>query len=34
VVSFGLLARAGNLGGQILHPESRPGFVPVAEEHD
>jgi len=26
VVSFGLLARAGNLGGQISHPEIREGF--------
>ncbi|GAB3573707.1 hypothetical protein [Hymenobacter daeguensis] len=26
VVSFGLLARAGNLGGQIRHPEIREGF--------
>lgn len=26
-VSFVLLARAGNLGGQISHPEARPGFV-------
>jgi uncharacterized membrane protein len=25
-VSFGLLARAGNLGGQIRHPEIREGF--------
>jgi hypothetical protein len=24
--SFGLLARAGNLGGQISHPEIREGF--------
>ncbi|MBB4603673.1 putative membrane protein [Hymenobacter luteus] len=35
VVSFGLLARTGNLGGQIMHPEARPGFVQPAEaEHD
>jgi uncharacterized membrane protein len=27
VVSFGLLARAGNLGGQILHPETRADAV-------
>ncbi len=26
VLSFGLLARAGNLGGQISHPEIREGF--------
>ena len=26
LVSFGLLARAGNLGGQIAHPEIREGF--------
>jgi len=26
VVSFGLLARAGNLGGQIRHTEIREGF--------
>ena len=26
VLSFGLLARAGNLGGQIRHPEVREGF--------
>ena len=26
VLSFGLLARAGNLGGQIGHPEIREGF--------
>jgi len=26
VVSLGLLARAGNLGGQISHPEIREGF--------
>lgn len=25
-LSFGLLARAGNLGGQISHPEIREGF--------
>ncbi len=25
-LSFGLLARAGNLGGQISHPEVREGF--------
>ena len=25
-LSFGLLARAGNLGGQISHPEIRAGF--------
>jgi len=25
-VSFGLLARAGNLGGQIRHTEIREGF--------
>ncbi|GAB3829707.1 DUF2231 domain-containing protein [Hymenobacter jeollabukensis] len=27
VASFGLLARTGNLGGQIMHPEARPDFV-------
>lgn len=27
VLSFGLLARAGNLGGQISHPEARAGYV-------
>lgn len=27
VVSFGLLARAGLLGGQIMHPEIRPAAV-------
>jgi hypothetical protein len=26
VLSFGMLARAGNLGGQISHPEVREGF--------
>ena len=26
LLSFGLLARAGNLGGQIGHPEIREGF--------
>jgi hypothetical protein len=26
VLSFGLLARAGNLGGQIRHTEIREGF--------
>jgi uncharacterized membrane protein len=26
VLSFGLLARAGNLGGQISHPEIREGY--------
>ncbi|SHL11443.1 hypothetical protein [Hymenobacter psychrotolerans] len=26
VVSFGLLARTGNLGAQIMHPEVRPDF--------
>lgn len=26
LLSFGLLARAGNLGGQISHPEIREGF--------
>ena len=26
LLSFGLLARAGNLGGQIAHPEIREGF--------
>ena len=26
MLSFGLLARAGNLGGQIGHPEIREGF--------
>lgn len=26
VLSFGLLARAGSLGGQISHPEIRAGF--------
>ncbi|MCI1186346.1 hypothetical protein MON38_02865 [Hymenobacter sp. DH14] len=26
LLSFGLLARAGNLGGQIGHPEIRTGF--------
>ncbi|WP_426061665.1 hypothetical protein [Hymenobacter sp. B1770] len=26
VLSFGLLARAGNLGGQIMHTEIREGF--------
>jgi hypothetical protein len=31
VVSFLLLARAGNLGGQISHPEIRPGFVESAK---
>jgi hypothetical protein len=30
VVSFLLLARAGNLGGQISHPEARPAFVAPA----
>ena len=27
LVSFGLLARAGNLGGQIMHPETRHDAV-------
>ncbi|WP_044518009.1 hypothetical protein [Hymenobacter sp. DG25B] len=27
VVSFGLLARTGYLGGQIMHPEARKSFV-------
>lgn len=27
LVSFGLLARAGNLGGQIMHPETRGDTV-------
>jgi hypothetical protein len=31
VVSFGLLARAGNLGGQIRHTEIREGFGTVDE---
>ena len=31
VLSFGLLARAGNLGGQISHPEIRAGFHQVNE---
>ena len=26
VLSFGLMSRAGSLGGQIMHPETRPGF--------
>ncbi|MDJ0368079.1 hypothetical protein QMK33_23305 [Hymenobacter sp. H14-R3] len=26
VLSFGMLARAGNLGGQISHPEIREGY--------
>jgi uncharacterized membrane protein len=27
LVTFGLMARAANLGGQIRHPEIRPGFT-------
>ena len=29
-LSFGLLARAGNLGGQIRHPEIRADWTPAA----
>ncbi|QJX49022.1 hypothetical protein HMJ29_19765 [Hymenobacter taeanensis] len=32
VVSVVLLARAGNLGGQIQHPEARPGFIAPSEK--
>jgi uncharacterized membrane protein len=31
LLSFGLLARAGNLGGRIGHPEIREGFGTVDE---
>jgi|SRR6476661_486669 len=33
LVSFGLLARAGNLGGQIMHPEARSGAAVEAAGH-
>lgn len=32
ILTFGLMARTGNLGGQIQHPEIRSGSVPAAKE--
>ena len=34
LVSFGLMARAGNLGGQIMHPETRADAVSASLEGD
>ncbi|MFC7671287.1 hypothetical protein ACFQT0_30700 [Hymenobacter humi] len=35
VASFGLMARTGYLGGQIMHPEARSTFVaPAGEAHE
>ncbi|QDA61491.1 hypothetical protein [Hymenobacter jejuensis] len=34
LLSFGLMARAGNLGGQIMHPETRSDFVSNAFENE
>ena len=28
LVTFGLMARTANLGGEIRHPEVRPGYIP------